>query len=84
LWLVSRRRGIAATVAAVLMATARVYVGAHWHGDVLAGLVLGTAVTVTGYLLLRRPLTALARKRSRRPSPQANCPRTQNGSIAHI
>jgi membrane-associated phospholipid phosphatase len=59
LWLVSRRLGIAATVAAAVMATARVYVGAHWPGDVLAGLVLGTAVTVAGYLLLRGPLTAL-------------------------
>lgn len=59
LWLVSRRLGVAATAAAVVMAAARVYVGAHWPGDVLAGLVLGAAVTVLGYLLLRRLLAAI-------------------------
>lgn len=42
LWLVSRRLGLMATAAAVLMAAARVYVGAHWPGDVLVGLPAGT------------------------------------------
>ncbi len=58
LWLVSRRLGIVATVAAAAMASARVYVGAHWPGDVLAGLVLGAAVTLAGYRLLRSLLAA--------------------------
>jgi undecaprenyl-diphosphatase len=59
LWLVSRRLGVVATVAAVLMAGTRVYVGAHWPGDVLAGLVLGAAVTLIGYRLLRGLLAAI-------------------------
>ena len=68
-WLVSRRLGYLATVAALLMAFARVYVGAHWPGDVLVGLVVGAAVAVVGYLLVRTPLTwavtGLARTRLR-------------------
>src|SRR4051812_8169733 len=56
LFLVSRRLGAIATAAAVLMAFARVYVGAHFPVDVIAGLVLGGAVAGLGWLLLRRPL----------------------------
>ena len=55
LFLVSRRLGLIAVVAAVAMAFARVYVGAHYPGDVVAGLVLGAAVT-----LLLSGLAALA------------------------
>lgn len=53
------RIGRWAVGAAVLMAVARVYVGAHYPQDVLAGLLLGAAVSGLGWLLLRRPLTAL-------------------------
>jgi Membrane-associated phospholipid phosphatase len=54
LWFVSRRLGIAATIAAVLMAFARVYIGAHYPQDVLAGLALGCAVAVLTCLTTRR------------------------------
>jgi membrane-associated phospholipid phosphatase len=53
-WLASRRLGLLTAVAAVLMAFTRVYVGAHYPGDVAVGLLFGAAVTVIGYLLLRR------------------------------
>jgi undecaprenyl-diphosphatase len=48
LLLVHRRLGSVVCVLAVAMAFARVYVGAHYPGDVVAGLVLGgvTAVAV--------------------------------------
>jgi membrane-associated phospholipid phosphatase len=52
--LVERRLGIVAWVLALLMAFTRVYVGAHWPLDVVAGLVLGTVVTLVGYLVFRR------------------------------
>jgi membrane-associated phospholipid phosphatase len=59
LWLVSRRLGTVAAVAAVAMAFSRVYIAAHYPWDVAAGLVLGALVAVVGWLLLRTPLTAL-------------------------
>lgn len=59
LFLVSRRLGAVAAVAAVLMAAVRVYVGAHYPLDVVAGLALGAVVSALGWLLLRRPLAWL-------------------------
>ena len=50
---VSRRLGAIAWVAALLMAFTRVYVGAHFPVDVVAGLLLGAAVAAIGWLLLR-------------------------------
>ncbi len=60
LLLVSRKIGLVAVVAALLMAFARVYVGAHYPGDVLAGLLIGATVAILGWLLLRVPLTRAA------------------------
>jgi membrane-associated phospholipid phosphatase len=60
LLLVSRKLGLVAVVAALLMAFARVYVGAHYPGDVLAGLVIGAAVAILGWFLVRVPLTRAA------------------------
>jgi membrane-associated phospholipid phosphatase len=59
LLLYPRRLGAAAVVAALLLAFSRVYIAAHYPHDVLAGLGFGAAVTVTGWWLLARPLTAL-------------------------
>jgi membrane-associated phospholipid phosphatase len=67
LWLVSRRLGLVGTVAAALMAAARVYVGAHWPGDVLVGLILGAAVTLAGYRLLRPLLAGSVTRLERTP-----------------
>jgi membrane-associated phospholipid phosphatase len=54
---VDRRLGVTAWVAAVLLAFARVYVGAHYPHDVAAGLALGAAVIVVGHTVARPPLT---------------------------
>lgn len=51
--LTNRRLGAATAVAAVVMAFARVYVGAHFPLDVIVGLLLGAAVTYVGYLAVR-------------------------------
>lgn len=54
---VSRRLGAVAVVAALAMAFARVYVGAHFPVDVAAGLVVGAVVAV----LVQLAAPALAR-----------------------
>jgi len=54
--LTHRRLGTATALAAVVMAFARVYVGAHFPLDVIVGLLLGAAVTFFGYVAVRRLL----------------------------
>ena len=59
LWLVHRRLGLIAVLASVAMGFARIYIGAHYPQDVLAGYALGATVSFAGYLLLRPVLTRL-------------------------
>jgi membrane-associated phospholipid phosphatase len=54
-----RRLGCATAVAALLMAADRVYVGASYPGDVVAGLTLGATVAWLSWLTVSRPLTWL-------------------------
>jgi membrane-associated phospholipid phosphatase len=63
----NRRWGTTAAVLAVLMAFARIYVGAHYPGDVLAGLALGGTVAAVGAITLTPPLTRLAARLARSP-----------------
>lgn len=58
--IVSRRWAAVGLAAALLMAAARVYVGAHYPADVLAGLLVGALVSVVGWLLCGSMLTRLA------------------------
>lgn len=57
--LAQRRLGSVAVVLAVVMAVARVYVGAHYPADVVAGLLLGAVVVALGSAVAVRPLRAL-------------------------
>lgn len=61
-WLVNRWLGAIATLAALLLGFARVYVGVHFPQDVLGGFVLGTVVVLLGWALLAKPLTALVER----------------------
>ena len=58
LWLASRVLGVIAAAAAVVMAFSRVYIGAHYPWDVVAGLAFGVLVALLGWVLLQRPLVA--------------------------
>ena len=61
LWCIHRRLGTIACTAAVVMAVARVYVGAHYPGDVVAGLALGGVVAYAGHRLLTPLLARIVR-----------------------
>lgn len=56
LWLVHRRLGALSAVAAMAMGFARVYIGAHYPQDVLAGFALGALVSLGGHALARPAL----------------------------
>jgi len=60
-----RRLGAVAVLAALLMACARVYVGAHFPLDVVIGLLFGAGVTLTGFLLFRSLLISLVARLTR-------------------
>lgn len=59
---VSRRLGAVAVVAAFAMALSRVWVGAHYPHDVVAGAVVGTLAVLVAMSALRGRAEALARR----------------------
>ncbi|MFJ6845336.1 phosphatase PAP2 family protein [Streptomyces griseoluteus] len=60
LWIVSARLGALATVGALAMAASRVWVGAHYPHDIVAGLAVGALVAALLTLPLRRHADTLA------------------------
>lgn len=62
LMFVSRRLGAVAIVAALAMAACRVWVGAHYPHDAVAGLIVGTLVSMAGTGVLRQGSQSLARR----------------------
>lgn len=64
---VSRRLGAVALAAAVLMAASRVWVGAHYPHDVLAGMAVGALVAALAAWAVRRNRAVLAGRLERGP-----------------
>jgi undecaprenyl-diphosphatase len=58
-WFVNRRLGLITALLAVLMAADRVYVGAHYPIDVIAGLCVGSLTALLVTLAAQTPITAL-------------------------
>ncbi len=67
LWFVDRRLGRSVAGLALLMAFARVYVGAHYPGDVIAGLALGAATAVLIRTIALPSFVALLERLRRTP-----------------
>jgi len=65
--LVHRRLGLVTAALAVLMAATRVYVGAHWPLDVVAGLAVGAVLAVASYLVVRPLLVRIVQSLARTP-----------------
>jgi len=59
---VSRRLGAVAVVAACVMAASRVWVGAHYPHDVVAGVAVGAVVALLAMTAMRRSPHALAQR----------------------
>ena len=59
LLILNRRLGVVAVVATLLMCLARVYIAAHFPGDVIAGVAEGAAVAFVGYFVVRRILETI-------------------------
>ena len=71
LWRVWRRLGLVTLAAALAMAFTRVYIGAHYPWDVVAGLALGALVSLAGWAALREPLTRATHWLRARPGLRA-------------
>lgn len=67
LYLVERKWGLLAAVVAIIMAFSRVYVGAHYPHDVIAGLVGGAIVGLIVALIVARLLRPVVRAVTRTP-----------------
>ncbi|MFC5719424.1 phosphatase PAP2 family protein [Streptomyces gamaensis] len=66
-WIVNRRLGVIASVAALLMAASRVWTGVHYPHDVLAGLAVGVTVVLLAHALLHRTAARLLPALTRTP-----------------
>jgi membrane-associated phospholipid phosphatase len=65
--LTHRRLGVVTAIAALVMAFARVYAGAHFPLDVVVGLLFGAAVALLGWFASRALLVAVVTGLTRTP-----------------
>ncbi|GAC1610974.1 MAG: phosphatase PAP2 family protein [Mycobacteriales bacterium] len=80
LLVVDRRLGFVAAAAALLMVFARVYVGAHFPIDVLAGLAVGAVVALLVQLVAPVVARLVLRVERTRLAPLLSAPRAGSGT----
>lgn len=81
LFLISWRLGVLAVVATAVMGFSRVYVGAHYPHDVIAGLLVGVVMGLVTAVTLRRYATPLVeRLRETRLRPLLTAPPAHTSS----
>ncbi|GAB4008391.1 phosphatase PAP2 family protein [Nocardioides ultimimeridianus] len=65
--LANRRLGLITAALAALMALTRVYVGAHWPLDVVAGLAIGAGFALASYAVVRPLLVRIVERLGQSP-----------------
>lgn len=67
LFLVNPLLGIVSLIFALILVFSRVYIAAHYPYDVMAGLILGAAIVLISYFIVRKPLVLVIQKLANSP-----------------
>lgn len=84
IWIYNWKLGLPTAVLGLALAFDRVYVGAHYPADVMAGLIFGGVISALVYLAVRTPLTAFLDLLARTPLRLLVLSRARSGAASGI